>query len=139
MVSGENLYAFTGVKWYGLVYHSQPDSRTVIFQIYRKARGQSRSCSADFTRGLCGACTTRGTGWDGTVRMEGLIGPDIDQSLCDRILIVECERICLPEELRHSPELNQIGSHAVHAIVEAPFGCYPSAVPNCYDYDYSWV
>jgi len=23
MLSGENLYAFTGVKWYGLVYHSQ--------------------------------------------------------------------------------------------------------------------
>ncbi len=75
---------------------------------------------------------------DGTVRLEGLIGPDIDQSLCGRILIVECERICPPEELRHSPELNQIGAHAVHAIVESPFGCYPSAVPNCYDYDYSW-
>jgi hypothetical protein len=26
----------------------------------------------------------------------------------------------------------------VHAIVEQPFGAYPSAVPNYYDYDYAW-
>ncbi len=51
--------------------------------------------------------------------MEGL---DIDQALCGRILIVECERICSAEELRDKPELNQIPAHAVHAIVEAPFG-----------------
>lgn len=76
--------------------------------------------------------------YDGTVRMEGLVGPDIDQALCGRILIVECERICSPEELRDKPELNQIPAHAVHAIVEQPFGCYPTAVPNYYDYDYSW-
>ena len=76
---------------------------------------------------------------DGTVRIEGLIGPDIDQSLCGRILIVECERICPPEELRDNPELNQIPAHAVHAIVEQPFGAYPTAVPNYYDYDYGWL
>ncbi|MGB9813282.1 MAG: CoA transferase subunit A [Thermovenabulum sp.] len=75
---------------------------------------------------------------DGTVRIEGLIGPDLDQSLCGRILIVECERICPPEELRAVPEHNQIAAHFVHAIVEQPFGAYPSAVPNYYDYDYSW-
>ncbi|MDN5313155.1 MAG: glutaconate CoA-transferase, subunit [Thermoanaerobacteraceae bacterium] len=75
---------------------------------------------------------------DGTVRIEGLIGPDIDQSLCGRVLIVECERICSPEELRAVPEHNQIASHFVHAIVEQPFGAYPSAVPNYYDYDYAW-
>ncbi len=75
---------------------------------------------------------------DGTVRLEGLIGPDIDQALCGRILIVECERICPPEELRENPELNHIPAHAVHAIVEQPFGAYPTAVPNYYDYDYGW-
>lgn len=75
---------------------------------------------------------------DGTVRIEGLIGPDIDQSLCGRVLIVECERICPPEELRETPELNQIPAHAVHAIVEQPFGGYPTSVPNYYDYDYDW-
>lgn len=75
---------------------------------------------------------------DGTVRIEGLVGPDIDQSLCGRILIVECERICAPEELRANPEHNQIPGHFVHAIVEQPFGAYPTTVPNYYDYDYQW-
>ncbi|HHV07104.1 MAG TPA: hypothetical protein GXX69_02675 [Firmicutes bacterium] len=75
---------------------------------------------------------------DGTVRMEGLIGPDIDQSLASSILIVECERICEPDELRMVPEHNQIAPHFVSAIVEQPFGGYPTAVPNYYDYDYDW-
>jgi glutaconate CoA-transferase subunit A len=76
---------------------------------------------------------------DGTVRMEGLLGPDLDQSLCGRALIVECERICSPEELRAVPEHNQIAAHFVKAIVEQPYGAYPSAVPNYYDYDYHWA
>jgi len=75
---------------------------------------------------------------DGTVRMEGLLGPDLDQGLCGKTLIVECERICPAEELRHVPEHNQIAAHFVDAIVQQPFGGYPTAVPNYYDYDYSW-
>jgi glutaconate CoA-transferase subunit A len=75
---------------------------------------------------------------DGTVRIEGLLGPDLDQSLAGRILIVECERICSPDELRSVPEHNQIAAHFVDAIVEQPFGGYPTAVPNYYDYDYEW-
>ena len=75
---------------------------------------------------------------DGTVRIEGLVGPDFDQGLCGRTLIVECERICPAEELRHVPERNQIASHFVDAIVEQPYGAYPTAVPNYYDYDYAW-
>jgi len=75
---------------------------------------------------------------DGTVRLEGLPGPDIDQAVCARVLIVTCERICRPEELRRTPEQNQIAPHNVTAIVEQPFGAYPTAVPNYYDYDYAW-
>jgi len=75
---------------------------------------------------------------DGTVRIEGLAGPDIDQGLCGKTLIVECERICPAEELRHTPERNQIAAHFVAAIVEQPYGAYPTAMPNYYDYDYSW-
>lgn len=75
---------------------------------------------------------------DGTVRIEGLVGPDLDQGLCGKTLIVECERICPAEELRHVPERNQIASHFVDAIVEQPYGGYPTAMPNYYDYDYSW-
>lgn len=75
---------------------------------------------------------------DGTVRIEGLVGPDFDQALCGKTLIVECERICPSEELRELPEHNQIAPHFVNAIVEQPFGAYPTTVPNYYDYDYSW-
>jgi glutaconate CoA-transferase subunit A len=75
---------------------------------------------------------------DGTVRIDGLIGPDIDQGMSGRTLIVECDRICSPEELREVPEHNQIAPHFVSAIVEQPFGAYPTAVPNYYDYDYQW-
>jgi len=76
--------------------------------------------------------------FDGTVRIEGLIGPDIDQTLCGRTLIVECERICSAEEIRTNPEHNQIAGNFVHAIVEQPFGAYPTCMPNYYDYDYQW-
>ncbi|MCL2565510.1 MAG: hypothetical protein FWE24_06855 [Defluviitaleaceae bacterium] len=75
---------------------------------------------------------------DGTVRIEGLIGPDFDQGLCGKTLIVECERICPADELRMAPEHNQIAAHFVDAIVMQPYGGYPTAVPNYYDYDYSW-
>lgn len=75
---------------------------------------------------------------EGTVRMEGLVGPDFDQALCASTLIVECERLCPSEELRHVPEHNQIAPHFVKAIVVQPFGGYPTAVPNYYDYDYTW-
>ncbi len=72
------------------------------------------------------------------MRIDGLIGPDIDQGLCGKTLIVECERICPSEELRGTPERNQIAPHFVSAIVCQPFGAYPTAVPDYYDYDYSW-
>ena len=75
---------------------------------------------------------------DGTVRIEGLLGPDLDQGLCGKTLIVECERVCPAAELRHLPEHNQIAGHFVQAIVEQPYGGYPTAVPNYYDYDYGW-
>jgi glutaconate CoA-transferase subunit A len=75
---------------------------------------------------------------DGTVRIEGLVGPDFDQALCGRTLIVECERVCPADELRGIPERNQIAPHFVHAVVPQPFGAYPTAVPNYYDYDYAW-
>lgn len=75
---------------------------------------------------------------DGVVRIEGLVGPDLDQGLCGRALIVECERICPADELREVPEHNQIAPHFVKAVVEQPFGGYPTVVPNYYDYDFAW-
>jgi len=75
---------------------------------------------------------------DGIVRIDGLVGPDFDQGLCGKTLIVECERVCPSEELRATPERNQIDAHFVDAIVVQPYGGYPTAVPDYYDYDYGW-
>jgi glutaconate CoA-transferase, subunit A len=75
---------------------------------------------------------------DGTVRMEGILGPDAEQAMCAKTLIVECEQIVPSDELRAAPELNHLPAHITTAIVEQPFGGYPSAVPNYYDYDWDW-
>ena len=79
-------------------------------------------------------------GDEGTVRLEGIWGPDNEQAIAAKYLIVECERIVPEQELRIRPDQNHIGAHLVDAIVEQPFGGYPSAVPNYYDYDWDfWV
>ena len=43
--------------------------------------------------------------------------------------------LVVPEEMRKNPENNQIPFFIVDAIVECPYGAYPSAVPYFYDYD----
>lgn len=79
-------------------------------------------------------------GIGGTVRLEGIWGPDIEQACAAKVLIIECEKIVSEEELRTVPDANHVGAHFVDAIVEQPFGGYPSAVPNYYDYDWDfWV
>jgi glutaconate CoA-transferase subunit A len=79
-------------------------------------------------------------GHEGTVRLEGIWGPDNEQAMAAKYLIVECEKVVPEEELRIRPDQNHIGAHFVDAIVEQPFGGYPSAVPNYYDYDWDfWV
>jgi len=79
-------------------------------------------------------------GEEGTVRIEGMLGADVDQAIAARVLIVECEKIIPEDQLRYVPESNTIGAHYVDAIIEQPFGGYPSAVPGYYDYDWDfWV
>jgi len=70
--------------------------------------------------------------------MEGILGPDAEQAMCAKTLIVECEQIVPSEELRAAPELNHLPAHITTAIVEQPFGGYPTAIPNYYDYDWDW-
>jgi glutaconate CoA-transferase subunit A len=77
-------------------------------------------------------------GDEGTVRLEGILGADNELAIAARDLIVECERIVPEDDLRAVPEMNTIASHYVDAIVEQPFGGYPSAVPGYYDYDWEF-
>jgi len=79
-------------------------------------------------------------GEDGTVRLEGVWGADTELALAAKTLLVECEQIVPEDEMRAAPEANTIGAHYVDAIIEQPFGGYPSAVPGYYDYDWDfWV
>jgi len=72
---------------------------------------------------------------DGTCRMEGLTFCDIDQAKSARVVIVTCEEIVDTDELRKKPEYNQIPFIHVTAVCHVPYGAYPTACFNYYDYD----
>lgn len=72
---------------------------------------------------------------DGTCRMEGLSFCDTDQAKAARNVIVTCEELVDSEELRKVPESNQIPFIHVSAVVHVPYGAYPSACYQYYDYD----
>ncbi|HRT27265.1 MAG: CoA-transferase [Syntrophales bacterium] len=74
-------------------------------------------------------------GEKGTARWRGI--GTIDKEICfaaDKVIVV-CEELTPEADLRKNPENNQIPYFVVDAIVELPWGGYPSAVPFYYDYD----
>jgi len=72
---------------------------------------------------------------DGTARIEGpeFIDPDI--AMAARKVIVSCEELVDPEELRREPWNNQIPCLIPSAVVHLPYGAHPSQCVNYYDYD----
>lgn len=71
----------------------------------------------------------------GTARWRGI--GTIDKEICfaaDKVIVV-AEEVVPEPELRKNPESNQIPYFVVDAIVELPWGAYPSSVPYYYDYD----
>jgi glutaconate CoA-transferase subunit A len=74
-------------------------------------------------------------GQKGTARWRGI--GTIDKEICfaaDKVIVV-AEEIVPESELRKNPESNQVPYFVVDAIVENPWGAYPSSVPFYYDYD----
>lgn len=71
----------------------------------------------------------------GNVRLHGLLYADLEQVKASQNVIVTCEEIVDTDMLRQDPERNQIVSFQVSAVVEVPWGAYPTAVPGYYDYD----
>lgn len=71
----------------------------------------------------------------GNVRLKGLVYTDLEQVKASKNVIVTCEEIVETDELRRDPERNQIVGFQVSAVVEVPWGAYPTAVPDYYDYD----
>ncbi len=71
----------------------------------------------------------------GTVRMRGLPFADVEQAKAAKHLIVTCEEIAEPGELRQDPDFNQIPFFLTDAVVPVPMGAYPTACFGYYDYD----
>ncbi|MFZ5631683.1 MAG: CoA transferase subunit A [Bacillota bacterium] len=72
---------------------------------------------------------------DGTARIEGPAFSDVDMAMAARRLVISCEELVDPEELRREPWLNQIPCLIPDALVHLPFGAHPAQCPNYYDYD----
>jgi glutaconate CoA-transferase subunit A len=72
---------------------------------------------------------------DGTARIAGLTFADVEQAKAARHVVLTCERLADPAELRAQPEHNQIPAIIVDAVVTVPYGAYPTACYRYYDYD----
>jgi glutaconate CoA-transferase subunit A len=71
----------------------------------------------------------------GTCRIMGLTFADVDQAKAAKNVIVTCEELVDPADLRPEPEHNQIPFIHVSAVVHVPGGAYPSSCYRYYDYD----
>lgn len=71
----------------------------------------------------------------GTCRIDGLTFADVEQVKASKNVVVTCEDLVEPDELRDHPDRNQIPFINVSAVCHVPFGGYPTAVYRRYDYD----
>jgi glutaconate CoA-transferase subunit A len=71
----------------------------------------------------------------GTARIKGLTFADVEQAKAARHLVLTCEDLVGPEDLREDPDQNQIPFFCADAVVHAPFGAYPTSCYRYYDYD----
>jgi len=71
----------------------------------------------------------------GTSQIDGLSFSDIEQAKASEHLIVTCEELVSEDMLRQDPSKNCIPFFYVDAVVHQPFGAYPTACYQYYDYD----
>ena len=71
----------------------------------------------------------------GNCQIQGLCFADIEQAKSARHLIISCEEIYDNESLKDEPDKTQIPFIHADAVVHIPWGAYPTACYNFYDYD----
>lgn len=71
----------------------------------------------------------------GTARIEGLPLADIEQAKAAKHLIITCEELMSSHEMKKHPDRNLLSNIFVDAVVHQPWGAYPTACYNHYDYD----
>ncbi|MCG6910466.1 MAG: CoA transferase subunit A [Deltaproteobacteria bacterium] len=72
---------------------------------------------------------------DGTTRISGLSFTDVEQAKAAEHVIVTCEELLTPDNLRDDADLNRIPPFCVDAVCHVPYGAYPTACYGYYDYD----
>ncbi len=75
----------------------------------------------------------------GTCRINGLTFADVEQAKASKHVVVTCEELVEPELLRDHPEHNQIPFLHISAVCHVPYGGYPTAVYQYYDYDATYL
>jgi glutaconate CoA-transferase subunit A len=71
----------------------------------------------------------------GICRIKGLTFADVEQAKAARYLIVTCENLVDTDQLKADPDSNQIPPFCVDAVVQIPYGAFPTACYGWYDYD----
>lgn len=76
---------------------------------------------------------------EGNVMITGPLGFSRDASLAAEKVIVTCEEVVLPEYTRDNVNSVVIPGAFVDYVVEVPWGAYPTACQEYYDYDWEWI
>jgi hypothetical protein len=71
----------------------------------------------------------------GNCIIEGFAAHDVELARASKAVIVSCEEVISSQEIRRYPEATTIPYIYVSAVVEQPWGAYPTSVYRYYDYD----
>lgn len=71
----------------------------------------------------------------GNVIIDGFTAHEPEMVRASKRVIVSCEEIISSDEVRNNPALTTIPYFYVNAVIEQPFGAYPTSVYKYYDYD----
>ena len=72
---------------------------------------------------------------DGNAQLWGSVGDTIDGCDASKKIICSVEEICESEEILLSPHLTKLPAHKVVAVIQQPFGAYPSYLHDYYQRD----
>jgi len=71
----------------------------------------------------------------GNLVMEGILNHEPELIRASKSVIASCEELISPEETRRNPNRTTIPYYFIDAVVEQPFGAYPTLTYNYYNYD----
>jgi hypothetical protein len=71
----------------------------------------------------------------GNVIIEGIQNHEPEMVRASKVTIVTCEELITQEETRKNPERTTIPYHFIDAVVEVPYGAYPTHTFRYYNYD----